>query len=339
VIKLAVVGAGHWGPNLINNLYTHTNAWISWVADANPARLRTVADRFPGVQTTEDALAAIQADDVDAVIIATPTKTHYEFARAALEAGKHVLVEKPLAATVEQAEGLCELAQDVAQILMVGHIFVYNPAARRAKQYVADGELGRIYYISMERTNLGPIRVDVNAAWDLAAHDISLASYWLNADPISASAIGGAWINRGVEDAVFAVLTYPGEVLVHLHASWLNPKKSRDITIVGERRMLTFDDVNMNEPLRIYDKKVADERTDVPFVDTFASFRMSVRDGDITIPKVPMGEPLKAEVNHFLECIQENKRPLSSGAEGLSVVKALDAITRSLADGGRATKI
>lgn len=339
MIKLAVVGAGHWGPNLINNLYTHTNAWISWVADANPARLRTVADRFPGVQTTEDALAAIQADDVDAVIIATPTKTHYEFARAALEAGKHVLVEKPLAATVEQAEGLCELAQDVAQILMVGHIFVYNPAARRAKQYVADGELGRIYYISMERTNLGPIRVDVNAAWDLAAHDISLASYWLNADPISASAIGGAWINRGVEDAVFAVLTYPGEVLVHLHASWLNPKKSRDITIVGERRMLTFDDVNMNEPLRIYDKKVADERTDVPFVDTFASFRMSVRDGDITIPKVPMGEPLKAEVNHFLECIQENKRPLSSGAEGLSVVKALDAITRSLADGGRATKI
>ncbi|NKB87414.1 MAG: gfo/Idh/MocA family oxidoreductase [Acidobacteria bacterium] len=339
MIKLAVVGAGHWGPNLINNLYTHKDAWISWVADANPSRLATVAERFPGVQTTDDAAAAIGAEDTDAVLIATPTNTHYLFAKQALEAGKHVLVEKPLAATVEEAEALCKLAAEVGRILMVGHIFVYNEASRKAKEYISEGDLGRVYYISMERTNLGPIRVDVNAAWDLAAHDISLASYWLNADPITASAVGGAWINRGVEDAVFATLRYPGDVLVHLHASWLNPKKSRGITVVGERRMLTFDDINMNEPIRVYDKKVRDERTDVPFVDTFASYRMSVRDGDIVIPKVQMGEPLKAEINHFLECIENNSRPLSAGPEGLAVVKTLDAITRSLAEGGREVQV
>lgn len=339
MIKLAVVGAGHWGPNLINNLYTHKDAWISWVADANPNRLQTVAERFPGVQTTEDAMAAIEADDVDAVLIATPTSTHYEFANKALEAGKHVLVEKPLAATAAEAEQLCEMASKTGKILMVGHIFVYNAAARKAKEYIAEGDLGRVYYISMERTNLGPIRVDVNAAWDLAAHDISLASYWLNSDPLTASAVGGAWINRGVEDAVFSTLRYPGDVLVHLHASWLNPKKSRGITVVGERRMLTFDDINMSEPIRVYDKKVREERTDMPFVDTFASFRMSVRDGDIVIPKVPMGEPLKAEINHFLECIENNSRPLSAGAEGLAVVKTLEAINRSLADGGREVQV
>lgn len=334
MIRVAVVGAGHWGPNLINNLYTHNDAWISWVADANPERLTTVATRFPGVQTTNDALAAIRADDVDAVIVATPTSTHHVFATAALEAGKHVLVEKPLADTAEHAESLCELAQRTGLVLMVGHIFVYNAAARRAKEYISEGQLGRVYYISMERTNLGPIRVDVNAAWDLAAHDVSLASYWLNGNPETASAVGGAWINPGVEDAVFATLRYPGDVLVHLHASWLNPRKSRAITVVGERRMLTFDDVNLSEPLRIYDKKVRDERIDVPFVDTFASFRMSVREGDIVIPRVQMTEPLKAEVNHFLECVQQENRPLSSGAEGLAVVRTLEAIGRSLAAGG-----
>ncbi len=328
------MGAGRWGPNLINNLYTHTDAWVSWVADTNAERLATVAGRFPGVQTTDDAAAAICAEDVDAVIVATPTNTHYELATVALEAGKHVLVEKPLADTVEHAESLCALAQRTGQVLMVGHIFVYNAAARRAKEYIGEGELGRVYYMSMERTNLGPIRVDVNAAWDLAAHDVSLASYWLNGNPITASAVGGAWINPGVEDAVFATLRYPGDVLVHLHASWLNPRKSRAITVVGERRMLTFDDVNLSEPLRIYDKKVRDERIDVPFVDTFASFRMSVREGDIVIPRVHMTEPLKAEVDHFLECVQAGDRPLSAGPEGLAVVRTLDAIGRSLAGGG-----
>lgn len=339
MIRIAVVGAGHWGPNLINNLYTHTNAWISWVADTNPRRLATVEARFPGVQTTTDAMAAIRADDVDAVMIATPTNTHYEFAAAALEAGKHVLVEKPLAASVSDAEKLCEQAVDAGTVLMVGHIFVYNEAARRAKEYIGQGELGRVYYISMERTNLGPIRVDVNAAWDLAAHDISLASYWLDADPVSVSAVGGSWINQGVEDAVFATMRYPGDVLVHVHASWLNPRKSRAITVVGQQRMLTFDDVNLSEPIRIYDKKVEEERSDVPFVDTFASYRLSVRDGDIVIPKVPMSEPLRAEVDHFLECVDSGSRPLSAGAEGLSVVRALDAITRSLAAGGQETEV
>jgi predicted dehydrogenase len=222
---------------------------------------------------------------------------------------------------------------------MVGHIFVYNSAAQQVKRYLADGDLGRIYYISMVRTNLGPVRVDVNSAWDLASHDISLANYWLEAEPISASAVGGAWINPGVEDAVFATLRYPGDIVVNLHASWLNPRKARDITVVGEQRMLTFDDVNLSEPLRIYDKQISNERTDPEFVDTFESFRMSVREGDVTIPKVPSGEPLKRECEHFLDCVETGERPLTGADEGIAVVRALVAISRSIENGGGAEAV
>jgi predicted dehydrogenase len=179
----------------------------------------------------------------------------------------------------------------------------------------------------------------VNSAWDLASHDISLANYWLEAEPISASAVGGAWINPGVEDAVFATLRYPGDIVVNLHASWLNPRKARDITVVGEQRMLTFDDVNLSEPLRIYDKQISNERTGPEFVDTFESFRMSVREGDVTIPKVPGGEPLKRECDHFLDCIETGERPLTGADEGIAVVRALVAISRSIENGGGAEAV
>jgi predicted dehydrogenase len=222
---------------------------------------------------------------------------------------------------------------------MVGHVFVYNAAAQLAKQYITNQELGRIYYISMVRTNLGPIRVDVNAAFDLAAHDISLATYWLDAKPTSVSATGGAWINSGIEDAVFATLRYPNEILVNLHASWLNPLKTRDIRVVGDKRMLTFDDVQQSEPLRIYDKHVDDEVAQVPFVDSFSSFRMIVREGDIVVPRVPLSQPLKRECEHFLDCIENSTPPISGGPEGIAVVQVLDAISRSMRDQGRETEV
>ncbi len=338
MIQVGVVGAGHWGPNLISNFQASERSRVSWVVDREEQRLAAIADRFPGVETSTD-FADILVDDVDAIVVATPTSTHYEIAKAAIEAGKHVLVEKPLTDSVETCTELCELARKANRVLMVGHVFVFNSASRRVKQCIEAGDLGRIYYISMVRTNLGPIRVDVDAAWDLAAHDISMASYWLAADPLSVSALGGSWINEGIADAVFATVRYPGEILVHLHASWLNPRKVRDITIVGEKQMLTFDDVSLSEPLRIYDKQVSDERSHPHLIDSFSSFRMSVRDGDIRIPKVAISEPLKNECEHFLDCITDGTEPLSGPREGLAVVRTLEAIGLSLHQKGREVEV
>ncbi|MFP6623727.1 MAG: Gfo/Idh/MocA family oxidoreductase [Myxococcota bacterium] len=339
MIRVAVIGAGHWGPNLIANFHDRQRSEVAWVIDRDASRRQAVGLRFPDIRVSDDATHAFADASVDAVVIATPTSTHFDLARQALEAGRHVLVEKPMADSVRDAEALCEIAERSARILMVGHVFVFNAASQQAKRYLVDGDLGRIYYISMTRTNLGPIRVDVNAAWDLASHDIALASYWLDAQPESVSARGKAWINSGVEDAVFATLQYPNDVLVHLHASWLHPRKTRDITVVGEKRMLTFDDISLTEPLRIYDKQVSEERSHPALVDSFATFRMVVRDGDISVPKVPASQPLRNECDHFLDCIESGGVPITDGREGLAVVRTLDAISRSIADGGREVRV
>jgi predicted dehydrogenase len=334
VIRVAVLGAGHWGPNLIRNFHNRTSSAVAWVIDRDATRLAQVQARFPDVRVSADVEAALADSSVAAVVVATPTSTHYPLSRAALERDKHVLVEKPLATRSEHGAELCEIAATRGRVLMVGHVFLYNAAVRRVKQYLDEGRLGRVYYVSMVRTNLGPIRVDVNAAWDLASHDISIVNYWLEASPVSVSAAGGNWINQGVEDAVFATFTYPGDVLVNLHVSWLSPRKAREITVVGEQRMLTFDDMNLNEPVRIYDKHVTEARTVIGYVDSFASFRSSVRDGDIVIPRVAINEPLRAQCDHFMECIERGTAPLTGGAEGLSVVRALEAMARSVKSGG-----
>lgn len=339
MIRTAVVGAGHWGPNLINNFHSGDRSRVVRVVDRDKARLQAVANRFSDISFGQDAAEAFADSSVDAVVIATPTTTHFELARQALEAGKHVLVEKPLADSVAHCEALCELAERVDRVLMVGHVFVYNDAASQVKRYIKEGSLGRVYYISMVRTNLGPIRVDVDAAWDLAAHDISLASHWLDAWPQSVSAMGGSWINDGIADTVFATLRYPDEILVNLHASWLNPRKAREITVVGESKMLTFDDVNLSEPLRIYDKQVTDERSQAAFVDDFSAFRMIVREGDIQVPHVNMSQPLKNECEHFLDCVIDGEKPRSGGAEGLGVVKTLEAISRSRESNGSLVEV
>jgi predicted dehydrogenase len=339
MIRVAVLGAGDWGPNLIRNFHNKQTSEVVWIIDRDAARLAEVHARFPDVQVGEDAEQALRDESVHAVVVATPTSTHYALAKEALERRKHVLVEKPLTKEVKQGLGLLELATSQRLVLMVGHVFVYNPAIRKAKEYLDAGHLGKVYYVSMVRTNLGPIRLDVNAAWDLAAHDLSIVNYWLDAGPVSVSAIGGTWINQGIEDAVFATLRYPQGVLVNLHASWLNPRKARDITVVGERRMLTFDDMSLNEPLRIYDKHSSDVRTRRTYVDSFASFRASVRQGDITVPKVAVGEPLAAQCAHFLECIVSGKQPFTGAAEGIAVVRALEAMQRSIRAGGREEQV
>jgi predicted dehydrogenase len=335
MIGVAVIGAGHWGPNLIRNFHDHPQSEVLWVIEREPARLAEVRARFPSVRLSSEPAEAFRDPRVAAVVVATPTVTHYELVKQALTAGKHVLVEKPLASDTRHGEELVDLCQRADRVLMVGHVFLYNSAVRTVKRYLESGELGRIYYVSMVRTNLGPIRADVNAAWDLASHDIAIANYWLASEPVSATAYGGAWLNAGIEDAVFATLRYPDGVLAHLHASWLHPRKTRDVTVVGDRRMLTFDDLSLTEPLRIYDKQVTQAPLTAAFVDTFASFRASVRDGDIIIPKITPGEPLKAECEHFLECVSSNAQPFTDARAGLAVVRALETIQRSLRAGGR----
>jgi predicted dehydrogenase len=333
-LRVAILGAGHWGPNLIRNFHSHDASEVAWIIDTDPFRLELVRTRYPDVRTSASAEAALNDAAVDAVVVATPTVTHHQLAKAALLAGKHVLVEKPMATETAHAEELCELADSSRLVLMVGQVFLFNRAVRRIKDYLDERRLGRLFYLSMVRTNLGPIRHDVNASWDLAAHDIAIANDWLGQQPQAAAAQGGAWINGGVDDAVFATLWYPQEVIVHLHVSWLSPRKVRDITVVGEAGMLTFDDMNLSEPIRLYDKRVTEQRT-AGFIDTFASFRTSIREGDIVIPRVASGEPLKAECDHFLECIASGAAPESAGRSGLAVVRVLAAIDRSLANGGR----
>lgn len=335
MIRIAVIGAGHWGPNLIRNFHDRLVSEVRWVVDRDAARLEQVRSRFPDVRTSEEAGTALSDPEVDAVVVATPTSTHHALVKAALLAGKHVLVEKPITTAVKDGEELCALSKQAGKLLMVGHVFVHNAAVQRIKQYLDAGELGRVYYVSAVRTNLGPIRLDVSAAWDLASHDISIVNYWLGTGPIAASAVGGSWINPGIADAVFATLRYPGDVLVNLHASWLNPRKARELTVVGDRRMLTFDDMNLLEPIRVYDKGVTDKRVRPAFVDSFAGFRSSIREGDITIPRVSSGEPLKAECEHFLACIAAGKEPLTSGPDGVEVVRALEALARSVQNAGR----
>jgi len=332
MIRVAVIGAGHWGPNLIRNFHSGGGASVvAQVVDASAARLEQLAPRYPGVRFGSDVGAALADRAVDAVVIATPTATHFSICKQALEAGKHVLVEKPITTAAAEAAALGALAAKQGRVLMCGHVFLFNPAVRKVKQLIDQGELGRVHYLSMARTNLGPIRGDVNAGWDLASHDISIADHWLGAGATAVSAVGGVYVNPGVHDVVFATLRYPNGVLVNLHSSWLNPRKARDITVVGARRMLTFDDLDLLEPIRVYDKGVKD---DAGVVDTFAGFRSSVREGDITIPRVAMGEPLKAECDHFLDCIATGKAPLTGAAMAGSVVRTLEAMTKSLAQGG-----
>lgn len=326
-----MLGVG--SPNLVRNFHNGKTSVVPWVADLDERRLAELEDRYTDLSATADIDVVLKDPNVDAVVIATPTSTHYQLTKAALQANKHVLVEKPIATSARQARELTELAAQVRRVLMVGHVFVYNAAVTRIKRILDAGELGRVYYISMVRTNLGPIRVDVNAAWDLAAHDISVANHWLGGAPLTASAVGGTWINPGVEDTVFGTLRYASNVLVNLHVSWLSPRKCRDMTVIADRKMLTFDDLNLLEPLRIYDKQVTDERTRV-IIDTATSYRASVREGDIVIPRMHVAEPLKSECDHFLACIRDGKAPNTGGAEGGAVVRVLEAMERSARKGG-----
>jgi predicted dehydrogenase len=264
------------------------------------------------------------------MVIATPATSHYSICKSSLRAGKHCLVEKPLATSLQQASDLVNEADARGLVLAVGHVFLYNPSIRKVKDYLAQGELGSIHYLNMVRTNLGPPGIDVDVVWDLATHDISVANFWLGSTPVRVTANGGAWVVPDKIDSVFATLEYPAGEMAHVIASWLNPRKVRDIVVVGSRLMVTVDDMSPSEPLRVYDKGI-DPQKRHEFVDTYEGFRSSIRDGDVRIPKITNQEPLREECRDFISSVFSGCAPASSGRSALPVVATIEAIHESLA--------
>ena len=332
-VGVGVIGCGHWGPNHVRVLDSLPGCTVRGVADRDEQALAAAARQHPSIAlATPSAAELIARDDVQALVVATPTATHFELARQALAAGKHVLVEKPLSVTSAQARELIEVAATRDVILMVGHVFVFNPGILFLKKELEAGRLGDVCYMDAVRTNLGPIRHDVGAIYDLASHDVSIFNFLLGAEPVAVSARGQAFTpNAEHEDVAFLTLEYANGTLCHSHASWLNPRKVRQLTVVGDKQMAVWDDMQPLEPLRFYDKGVSQKR-----YATFGEFQLVLRDGDIAIPKVEMFEPLVRQDQHFLACVRgDAELRHSDGRGGLSVVRVLEAAVRSFHEDGR----
>jgi predicted dehydrogenase len=329
-IIINVIGAGQWGPNLIRNFSNSPRSQVGIICDVDETKLQGLSARFPGVQVTGNSDDAITDPAADAVAVTTPVSTHYELAHKALLADKHVFVEKPMAQKVEECLELNELANQRERILMVGHVFKFNPGIQYVKELLQEGTLGKIISMHAIRTNLGPVRTDANALWDLGSHDLSIFNYWLAEQPSSVTASGLSYLSEQREDTVIANYLYPDQVMATIYVSWLHPRKVREITVVGSEKMLVWNDMDLYEPVRIYDKGV-EQGTDL-YADTFGAFRLTLREGAVTIPRVQGAEPLAGECEHFLECILKQKTPLTDGEDGLGVVRALAAADQSIAN-------
>jgi predicted dehydrogenase len=333
-VRIAQIGLGYWGPNLARNLATVDGGELAVLCDADPARLERMARQLPGPRLVTDYAQVLADEKVDAVVLATPVETHFELARAALEAGKHVLVEKPLARTSAECETLIDLADARDLRLMVGHVFVYNAAVRKVKEYIDRGDLGDIYYIYSQRLNLGQVRHDVNAMWNFAPHDLSILCDWLDAEPVAVTARGYSYVQPDIEDVVFMTLDFPGRIGANIHISWLDPLKVRRMTIVGSEKMVVYDDVSADAKITIYDRgvtrKLIGDGDDPAAYRTFGEFQLLLRAGDVLIPKLEFTEPLQLECQHFVDCIRTGETPRSDGRQGLRVVRALEAAQRSM---------
>ena len=337
MVKVGIIGCGHWGPNHVRVFSQQPNSRTVMCADISDERLKSIQRLFPDVATTTDYKKILQNTEVDAVCVATPTNTHFDITKEALQASKHVLCEKPLALTPQECQELNTLAIKHKRILMVGHIFVFNQGIMLLKQYIQSGELGRVYYAHSERTNLGPFRYDVNALWDLAPHDISIFNYLFESSPSSVSARGQKYLGTSLEDVAFATLEYPKDILVNIHVSWLDPKKVRQITIVGDKKMAVWDDLDNLGPLRLYDKHV--ERT-ATFYENYGEFQLLSKEGSIMIPNVGIVEPLRNQAQHFIDCIEGRRQvSVADAQKGLDVVKTLCAIQESIDQQGKLISI
>jgi predicted dehydrogenase len=326
-VRIGVAGLGYWGPNLARNFASIPGAELTWCCDSSEDARARLAERFPEARVTGDLGDLLGDPELDAVALATPVPTHGPLAAEVLEAGKHCFVEKPLAQSVEQAELAVEAARRSGRTLMVGHLLEYHPGVQMLKQLSSSGELGEIYYIYGNRLNLGKLRADENALWSLGAHDVSVVLHLAEEEPIEVWARGESYVRPGVEDVVFCFLRFPSGLSAHLHLSWLDPHKERRFTVVGSRRMATFDDMALEGKLTVYDKGF-DE-------DARGYGEYITRSGDIFSPRIPNVEPLRLECEHFVECIIAGQRPRSDGDSGLRVVRVLAQLQQALEESAR----
>lgn len=330
MLEVAVVGCGYWGPNLIRNFNALSQCEVRLVCDVDKNRLAHMKRILPNVETTTDFDAIVSNAAIDAVAITTPVCFHFEMAMKSLQAGKHTFVEKPMATSTAECEKLIELADHQNLKLMVGHTFIYSSTVRKIKEIVDSGDLGSIRYISSRRLNLGLLQKDINVAWDLAPHDISIILYILNERPVSVNCQGKAYMNPEIEDVTNMTLNFNNGGFATIYSSWLDPYKVRETTFVGSKRMLVYNDVEPTEKIKIFDKRVETP----PHYNTFAEFQYSYHYGDMYIPYVRQTEPLKVECQHFLDCIRNEAKCESGGLEGLAVVQILESASVSLKNGG-----
>lgn len=328
IIKLAHVGLGRWGPNLLRAFASLRGSAVTWVCDADEQALKKAHTLAPDATLSSDYADVLADPQVDAVVLAVPAVRHYDMARLALLAGKHVFVEKPLTLNLAEGERLVELAAAQQRILMVGHLLEYHPAVTYLKAMLDRGDLGTLRYIYSQRLNLGVVRQDENAMWSLAPHDISIMLYLLGCEPEVVAAHGVAYLRPGVEDVVFLTLRFPDNHIGHIHVSWLDPHKVRRLTLVGTQRMAEFDDMESTEKVRIYDHGV-----DTPDYASYGE-ALTLRFGDIVSPRLDLREPLRLEAEHFLDCLRRGTQPLSDGQDGLRVLRVLTAAQQSLQNGG-----
>jgi predicted dehydrogenase len=329
--RVAVLGCGYWGVNYVRVLNELPDAEVAVVCDQSSHRLDEVARRFPGIPLTDDLDEALAVEGVEAAVVCTQAVTHREIAGRALEAKKHALVEKPLTTTVWEAEELVDLAASEGRVLLVSHTFVYNPGVRKVKALLGQDVLGEVYYLYARRTNLGPIRSDVNAVWDLAPHDVAIFNHLLDCRPHWVSAVGGRVLGSDREDVGFISLGYPDDVIGHIHISWADPHKVREFVVVGSDARIAFDDLEVVERVRVFEKGV---RTAQKEAANFGEFQLDVRDGDIKSPRVPVTEPLKEVAGHFLHCIRRGDQPRTDGYQGVDVVAVMEAIQESVQENG-----
>ncbi|PYS24670.1 MAG: oxidoreductase [Acidobacteria bacterium] len=334
-INVGVIGCGYWGPNLIRNFVDNDSAQLRWICDVDERRLTEMLRRYPFAQTTTDYQKLIGDSELDAVAVVTPVATHFLIASEFLRAGKHVLLEKPLAATVQQSEQLVELAQQHARTLMVDHTFVYTGAVRKMKEIVSSAELGDLLYFDSVRINLGLFQRDINVLWDLAPHDLSIMDYLIERQPEGLSAIGSCHIEEGIENIAYLIMKFPGDFIAHFHFNWLAPVKIRHTLIAGSSKMILYDDIEPTEKVRVYDKGVTANRV----ADREAAYQtlVSYRTGDVWAPKLDTTEALRYVVAEFLDSIRTSRAPLTDGPAGLRVVRLLEAAQKSIKCGGQFT--
>ena len=329
--RVGVAGLGYWGPNLARNFDRLPDVELAWLCDESREALDRYGRAFPSARTTTSLDDLLSDGSLDAVVLATPVATHAELARLVLDAGKHCFVEKPLAQSLEEAELVVDAARAAGRMLMVGHLLEYHPGVDELNELIASGELGQVRYIYSNRLNLGQLRRDENALWSLGAHDVSVILRLAAEEPYECRAVGESYVNEGIEDVVFCYLRFPSGLAAHMHLSWLDPHKERRFTVVGSKRMATFDDMELERKVTVYDKG---------FDEDYSSYGEYIaRSGDIFSPHVSNEEPLRIECRHFLDCVRTGVEPRSGSESGLRVVRVLEALQRSLRESSRAARV